>query len=417
MIRILSSVAPLLLGVAILLTGQGLQGTLLPVRANLEGFSTLSIGLMGGAYFFGFTLGCLRGSTLLRRVGHIRVFAAMTAAASAVPLLHGLWVETWLWWVLRFVTGYCFAVLYVVIESWLNEQATNETRGMVFSAYTLITLTVLAVGQQMLLLYDPQQMALFAIASAIVSIAAIPVVLSVAPTPTQAKEKVRLDLRRLFRISPAGALGCLASGLANGPFWALAPVFVAGYSSEVSLAAWFMTSAVLGGAVGQWPLGFWSDRVDRRWVIAFAATMGMLVGLASWVFFSHLTPVLLMALGAAWGAVAFPLYAVSVAHSNDHARPGEYVMISSGLLLMYGIGAIGGPFIASLAMQWLGSGGLFLYTAAIHVLLLGYIAFRFFKREPMQEEEHRKFVDALAGTQTASHVYEDEIAEQEQASS
>jgi len=417
MIRILSSVAPLLLGVAILLTGQGLQGTLLPVRANLEGFSTLSIGLMGGAYFFGFTLGCLRGSTLLRRVGHIRVFAAMTAAASAVPLLHGLWVETWLWWLLRFVTGYCFAVLYVVIESWLNEQATNETRGMVFSAYTLITLTVLAVGQQMLLLYDPQQMALFAIASAIVSIAAIPVVLSVAPTPTQAKEKVRLDLRRLFRISPAGALGCLASGLANGPFWALAPVFVAGDSSDVSLVAWFMTSAVLGGAVGQWPLGFWSDRVDRRWVIAFAATMGMLVGLASWVFFSHLTPVLLMALGAAWGAVAFPLYAVSVAHSNDHARPGEYVMISSGLLLMYGIGAIGGPFIASLAMQWLGSGGLFLYTAAIHVLLLGYIAFRFFKREPVQEEEHRKFVDALAGTQTASHVYEDEIAEQEQASS
>jgi MFS family permease len=417
MIRILSSVAPLLLGVAILLTGQGLQGTLLPVRANLEGFSTLSIGLMGGAYFFGFTLGCLRGSTLLRRVGHIRVFAAMTAAASAVPLLHGLWVETWLWWLLRFVTGYCFAVLYVVIESWLNEQATNETRGTVFSAYTLITLTVLAAGQQMLLLYDPQQMALFAIASAIVSMAAIPVVLSVAPTPVQAEEKVRLDLRRLFRISPAGALGCLASGLANGPFWALAPVFVAGYSSDVSLVAWFMTSAVLGGAVGQWPLGFWSDRVDRRWVIAFAATMGMLVGLASWLFFSHLTPVLLMALGAAWGAVAFPLYAVSVAHSNDHARPGEYVMISSGLLLMYGIGAIGGPFIASLAMQMVGSGGLFLYTAVIHVLLLGYIAFRFFKREPVHEEEHRKFVDALAGTQTASHVYEGEIAEQERSSS
>ncbi|MCJ7816210.1 MAG: MFS transporter, partial [Xanthomonadales bacterium] len=166
--RILLPVAPLLIGVAILLTGQGLQGTLLPVRANMEGFSTLAIGLMGGAYFFGFTLGCLRGSTLLRKVGHIRVFAAMTAAASAAPLLHGLWQEPWLWWLLRFVTGYCFAVLYVVIESWLNEQSTNETRGAVFSAYTLITLTVLAVGQQMLLLYDPAQMSLFAIASAIV---------------------------------------------------------------------------------------------------------------------------------------------------------------------------------------------------------------------------------------------------------
>jgi MFS family permease len=288
---------------------------------------------------------------------------------------------------------------------------------MVFSAYTLITLTVLAVGQQMLLLYDPQQMALFAIASAMVSLAAIPVVLSVAPTPRQAEERVRLDVRRLFRISPAGALGCLASGLANGPFWALAPVFVAGYSSNVSLVAWFMTSAVLGGALGQWPLGFWSDRVDRRWVIAFAALMGLLVGLATWLFSTHMSPGLLMALGAAWGAVAFPLYAVSVAHSNDHARPGEYVMISSGLLLMYGIGAIAGPFMASLAMSWMGSGGLFLYTAVVHILLLGYVAFRFVKREPVQEEEHRKFVDALAGTQTASHVYEDELAEQEQSAS
>lgn len=410
MIRTLSSVAPLLFGVAILLTGQGLQGTLLPVRANLEGFSTLSIGLMGGAYFFGFTLGCLRGSTLLRRVGHIRVFAAMTAAASAVPLLHALWVETWLWWVLRFMTGYCFAVLYVVIESWLNEQATNENRGAVFSAYTLITLTVLAVGQQMLLLYDPQQMQLFAIASAIVSLAAIPVVLSVAPTPRHAEGKVRLDLARLFRTSRAGSLGCLAAGLANGSFWALAPVFVAGYSSEVSLAAWFMTSAVLGGAVGQWPLGLWSDRVDRRWVIAFAAVTAMLVGTTIWVAFKVMSPLVLMLLGACWGAVAFPVYAVSVAHTNDHARAGEYVMISSGLLLMYGIGAIVGPFFASVAMHLLGSGGLFLYTALIHLLLICYIAMRFARRKPAPEEEHRRFVDALATTQTASQVYEDEIS-------
>ncbi len=410
MIRTLSSVAPLLFGVAILLTGQGLQGTLLPVRANLEGFSTLSIGLMGGAYFFGFTLGCLRGSTLLRRVGHIRVFAAMTAAASAVPLLHALWVETWLWWVLRFMTGYCFAVLYVVIESWLNEQATNETRGAVFSAYTLITLTVLAVGQQMLLLYDPQQMQLFAIASAIVSLAAIPVVLSVAPTPRHAEGKVRLDLVRLFRTSRAGSLGCLAAGLANGSFWALAPVFVAGYSPDVSLAAWFMTSAVLGGAVGQWPLGLWSDRVDRRWVIAFAAVTAMLVGTTIWVAFKVMSPLVLMLLGACWGAVAFPVYAVSVAHTNDHARAGEYVMISSGLLLMYGIGAIVGPFFASVAMHFLGSGGLFLYTALIHLLLICYIAMRFARRKPAPEEEHRRFVDALATTQTASQVYEDEIS-------
>lgn len=407
--RTLLSVAPLLIGVAILLTGQGLQGTLLPVRASLEGFSTLTIGLMGGAYFFGFTLGCLRGSTLVRKVGHVRVFAAMTAAASAAPLIHGLWQEPWLWWLLRFVTGYCFAVLYVVIESWLNEQSTNETRGAVFSAYTLITLTVLAVGQQMLLLYDPQQMALFAIASAIVSLAAIPVVLSVAPSPAHTESEVKLDLRRLLRISPAGALGCLAAGLANGSFWALAPVFVMGFSSDVSLSAWFMTSAVLGGALGQWPLGFWSDRVDRRWVIAFTALIGLLMGLLIWQFYGQVSTLSLMLMSAAWGAVAFPVYAVSVANANDNADPGEYVMISSGLLLMYGLGAIAGPFIAPMVMHLAGPGGLYLFASAVHLVLLVYVVYRIKLRAYESSKEHLPFSDSLASTQTASHIYEEEM--------
>jgi len=407
--RILLPVAPLLIGVAILLTGQGLQGTLLPVRANMEGFSTLAIGLMGGAYFFGFTLGCLRGSTLLRKVGHIRVFAAMTAAASAAPLLHGLWQEPWLWWLLRFVTGYCFAVLYVVIESWLNEQSTNETRGAVFSAYTLITLTVLAVGQQMLLLYDPAQMSLFAIASAIVSLAAIPVVLSVAPSPAHTETKVKLDLRRLMQISPAGAMGCLAAGLANGSFWALGPVFVYGYSANVSLSAWFMTAAVLGGAAGQWPLGLWSDRVDRRWVLAFTALVGLIMGLLIWWFYAQVSTQHLLLMSAAWGAVAFPVYAISVANANDNAGPGEYVMVSSGLLLMYGLGAIVGPFLAPMLMHLVGPGGLYLFAAGIHFALLGYTLFRIKRRTRPSEEEHLPFSDSLASTQTASQYYEEEL--------
>jgi len=406
--KTLLSVTPLLIGVAILLTGQGLQGTLLPVRANMEGFSTLAIGLMGGAYFSGFTLGCLRGSRLLRNVGHIRVFAAMTAVASATPLFHGLWQEAWLWWLLRFITGYCFAVLYVVIESWLNEQSTNETRGAVFSAYTLITLTVLAVGQQMLLLYDPAQMSLFAIASALVSLAAIPVVLSVGPSPAQAEERIKLDLRRLMQISPTGTLGCLAAGMANGSFWALAPVFVFGYSENVSLAAWFMTAAVLGGAAGQWPLGLWSDRVDRRLVIAFAALIGVIVGVFIWWFYADVSTLNLMLMSAAWGAVAFPIYAISAANANDNAGPGEYVMVSSGLLLMYGLGAIAGPFLAPLLMGFVGPGGLYLFAAGVHLLLLGYTLYRMKERMYKAEEDHRPFADSLAATQTASNYYEED---------
>ena len=409
MLRLLAPVAPLLVGVAVLLIGQGLQGTLLPVRANLEGFSTLTIGLMGGAYFLGFTLGCLRGSILVRRVGHVRVFAAMTAAASAAPLLHGLWVDIWVWSALRLVSGYCFAVLYVVIESWLNEQATNETRGAVFSAYTLITLTMMAGGQQMLLLHPPQQMYLFAIASALVSIAAIPVVLSGAATPAHHEAQIRLDLRRMFDISPAGALGSLAAGLANGAFWSLAPVFAAGYSDDLKITAWFMTAAVLGGAAGQWPLGRWSDHVDRRWVILFAAATGMLVGLALWAAVDAETPLYLLLLSGAWGAVAFPLYSVSAAHANDYARPNEYVMISSGLLLMYGIGAIAGPFIAPLFMAGVGDGGLYLFTAVVHLLLAGYTVFRISRRARPEQTEHLPFSDSLAATQTKSQVYEEEL--------
>jgi MFS family permease len=347
----------------------------------------------------------------VQRVGHVRVFAAMTAAASAVPLLHGLWVELWLWTLLRLVTGYCFAVLYVVIESWLNEQSNNETRGAVFSAYTLITLTVLAAGQQMLVLYDPRDIPLFALTSVLVSLASIPVVMSIGPSPAHEETEVRLDIPKLLRTSKAGAMGCLAAGLANGSFWSLAPVFVAGYSPDVSLVAWFMTAAVLGGALGQWPLGLWSDRVDRRWVMAFACSVGLASGAVIFFAFQGLGLWGLLALGAVWGGTAFPLYAVAVAQANDQAEPGEYVQVSSGLLLMYGVGAVVGPFLAPAVMRFTSAGGLFLFTALVHLVLLAYLVLRIPRKAAVPEEDHRPFSDSLASTQTASHVYEEELSE------
>ncbi len=407
MIRTLTPVASLLLGVAILLTGQGLQLTLLPVRANLEAFSTLSIGLMGGAYFLGFTVGCLRGIRLVQKLGHVRVFAAMAALASAAPLLHALWLDTWVWWVLRLTSGFCFAVLYVVIESWLNEQSSNENRGTVFSAYVFISMTVMAVGQQMLLLYDPKEMALFAMASVLVSLAALPVVLSTSATPRHS-DAVRLNLRRLLQISRTGMVACLASGMANGAFWALAPVFTAGVSDKVALAAGFMTGAVIGGAAGQWPLGYWSDRVDRRIVIAAVALCAAAVGAVMWLLYGALSMPAMIVLSGAWGALAFPLYSIAVAHSNDYAQKGEYVMVSAGLLLMYGLGAIIGPFLAAAAMTLVSASVLYLYTAVIHLLVFGYVLIRVQRRVPAPLAEHVPFSEALTSVQTASQVYEEE---------
>ncbi|MDH4047166.1 MAG: MFS transporter [Gammaproteobacteria bacterium] len=407
----LAPVASLLIGVSILLTGQGLQGTLLPVRATLEGFSTVSIGLMGAAYFFAFTVGCLKGGELVKRVGHVRVFLAMTATASAVPLVHGLVLDAWIWTLLRMLTGFCFAVLYVVIESWLNDRSTSENRGTIFSTYVMITMTVLAAGQMMMLLYDPADLQLFAIASVLVSLAALPVALSTAPSPGL-PQTVKPNFRRLMKISPGGSIACLASGFTNGAFWALAPVFTAGLSDDLSLAPWFMTATVIGGAVSQWPLGFLSDRIGRRKVLIASAVAAAGVGAAIVVWGPQLSFASICLLGAAWGAMSFPLYTLAVAHTNDYVDPREYVMVSAGLLLMYGVGAIIGPFVASTAMTFAGATALFLYAAVIHGLLVLYALYRLLRRKSAPSDKHMPFGDALTSAVTASQVYEDEMGHQ-----
>jgi MFS family permease len=406
--RSLAPVAALLISVSILLTGQGLQGTLLPVRATLENFTTLAIGAMGAAYFLGFTLGCLKGGQLIGKVGHVRVFLAMTALASASPLLHGLVVTQWSWGILRLITGFCFAVIYVVIESWLNERSTNENRGFVFSTYAMITLTVLAVGQMMTLLYDPSGLQLFAIASVLVSIAAIPVALSRAETP-EAPLLVEVNLKRLFQISPTGTVGCLATGLVNGSFWALAPVFTQGASGEVALAAWFMTSAVIGGAITQWPLGAASDRFGRRFVLVGIVLIGAVASSALVLLSMGGSFLTINLLGAFWGTMAFPLYAISVAFVNDYAEPTEYVDVSSGLLLMYGIGATVGPFIASTLISATDFTGLFLFSGIVYALLAATALARAIGRRGVMIDEPVAFRRSLAAARTASQVYEEEV--------
>ncbi len=404
----LGSVATLLIGVAILLAGSGLQGTLVPVRASLENYSTFAIAAIGAAYFLGFTVGCLRGGELVKNVGHVRVFLAMTALASAAPLIHGLILDPITWSVLRFLTGFCFAVLYVVIESWLNERASNENRGIVFSTYVMITLTMMAAGQMMTLMYDPAGLELFVVASVLVSVAAVPVALSKSLTPDVPQE-TDVNLRRLFKISHSGLFGCLATGLASGAFWSFAPVFAAGSTNDTSLVAWFMTAAVAGGALGQWPLGFLSDKFGRRKALVVAAGTAALVAVIIVSTFGDMDFTGRILLSAAWGFFAFPLYSISVAHSNDYADPADYVMVSSGLLLMYGLGATVGPFLASALMVLGDLSGLYLMTGITHFVIAIYVLQRIFRRSSAPVEQHILFSDAMATAHTASQVYEEEI--------
>lgn len=402
MTRILSPILALLFSTSLLLMGNGLQGTLLPVRGQIEGFSPLAIGVMGSAYFLGFGAGCVGGPRLIKRSGHVRAFAAVVAIASVVVLAHAILLDPWIWSLMRAGTGACFAVLYMIIESWLNEMSSNEDRGLVFSVYTTIQLTVMTLGQLMLMLDEPTNFPLFSVASALISLSAVPLALTRASVPGPI-EAVALDFRGLYETAPIGLVGCLVVGLTNGAFWSLAPLFVQSSGGDTQQVALFMSTAILGGAIGQWPLGRLSDGVDRRFVIQLSSIGAAAAGVfAAWATMASAELVLLG--GFLYGFFAFPLYTVCVAHTNDFVAPNGYVQAASGLLLVYAIGAVAGPLFASALMTGSGHSMLFLYTASIQLALVLYVIRRFPLRRRPPETERIAFSDALVISTTTSNV-------------
>lgn len=404
MARTLLPVSALLASVAILLLGNGLQGTLLPVRAQLEEFGSVNIGILGSSYFLGFAIGCFLAPHAVRRVGHIRAFTAMVAIASTVSLAHALIVIPSVWWVFRALTGFCFAGLYMIIESWLMERSTNETRGFVFSVYTIINLTVITAGQMLTAVDDPRGFPLFAIASILVSLAAVPISLSTAIAP-QPPKTVRVRPVHLFRISPVGVLGSFSVGLANGAFWSLGPVFAQREEGDVTAVAIFMSLAVIAGAVGQYPLGRLSDKHDRRRIIVGACIAASIAGAALSASSLYWGPdYLILGLAAVFGAFAFPLYSLCAAHTNDHVEADGFVEAASGLLLVFSAGAVIGPVLASLAVQSYGVWSLFLYTAVVHFALAAYATYRTRTREAPSEEDRGTFQEAATMSQTVSTI-------------
>lgn len=402
-------IAALLLAVALLLTGNGLLGTLIPVRAQIEAFSTFTIGLLGSTYFLGFAAGCIYGPYLVHRVGHIRTFTAMASIVSAVTLGQGLIALPLPWSIMRVITGFCFAVLYIVIESWLNERSTNETRGRVLSAYLIITLTVVTVGQFMIMLADPGGLTLFTLVSILVSVAVVPVALSGAAAP-QPIETFRIRFAKLFRTSPIAFTGCLGVGLANGAFWTLAPVFVERSGFGIPAVAMFMSATVLGGAAGQWPVGRFSDKMNRGLLIVIMSACAAALGVAVIVSSSASLPWLLAA-AAGWGAFSFPLYAVTVAQANDRALSTEFVETSGGLLLTYAAGAVIGPLAATGFMDILKPGGLYAFTAATHLLVVGFAYWQLQRERPVPEEAQIPFTEALQAAHTVSPTFDAQIQE------
>ena len=365
---------PLLVTAGILIGGNGLQGTFIALRASQEGFSTSLIGFVGAGYSIGFAIGCIYVTRVLRAIGHIRTFSAMAAIASASAIAMVLLIDPVFWFAMRLVAGICFASLFATVESWLNASVTNANRARTLSIYRLVDLGSVTAAQYVIPGVGIGGFEIFAFIAMALSLSLVPISLADRSSPT-VPEAIRFDVKKLWNISPLATVGCIVVGLTNAAFRNLGPIYAHDIGLSVTAIASFMSAGIVGGVVLQYPLGIYSDRLDRRLVI-LVATFGSALAALYLAF---------VAGGDEWknlvgifvfGAFAMPLYSLCSAHANDHAGEGEHALVSAGMLFFWSCGAIIGPLFASVLLQFFGPQALFLYTAVVLVAFMAYTALR-----------------------------------------
>lgn len=390
MFAAISTAWPLLLGIGLLMIGNGLQGTLLGVRATLEGFPTATTGLIMSCYYAGFLSGSLITPRVVARVGHVRVFAALASLASASAIVHSIFLDPYSWGAMRLVTGFCFAGLYVVAESWLNDIATNDTRGQLLSVYMVITLGGMAGGQLLLNFADPETFKLFAMISVLISVALVPTCLTASRTPSF-DAPTPVPLMKLYRLSPLGVVGSLITGTANGALFGMGAVYAGSVGMSFAEISYFMGASAIGGMLLQWPIGRISDRYDRRTVLTVVTFLAALVAAAMiWMPMPEFSVLLIMI--ALFGGLNYPLYSLFIAHTNDFLEPDQRVAASSGLMLVIGIGAILGPFAAATSMNIFGPDGYFICLCFIHVVIGVFALYRMSMRTAVPVDEQVAYV-------------------------
>ncbi len=365
---------PLLVTAGILIGGNGLQGTFIALRASQEGFSTSVIGFVGAGYSIGFAIGCIYVTRVLRAIGHIRTFSAMAAIASASAIAMLLVVDPIFWFAMRLVAGICFASLFATVESWLNAAVTNANRARTLSIYRLVDLGSVTAAQYLIPGIGIGGFELFAIVAMSLSLSLVPISLADRSSPT-VPEAIRFDVKKLWNISPLATVGCIVVGLTNAAFRNLGPIYAHDIGLTVTAIASFMSAGIVGGVVLQYPLGLYSDRLDRRLIILIATFGSALAALYLAIFASGDELKNLVGIFV-FGAFAMPLYSLCSAHANDHAGEGEHALVSAGMLFFWSCGAIIGPLFASVLLQFFGPQALFLYTAVILVAFMAYTALR-----------------------------------------
>ncbi|HTV69360.1 MAG TPA: MFS transporter [Rhizobiaceae bacterium] len=388
---------PLLIAAGILLGGNGLQGTLIALRGAAEGFSPSTIGFMGTAYFAGFLLGCLAITRMLQSVGHIRAFSALAALAAAGTLMLVLVIDPIAWSAIRFLTGFCFAGLFTVMESWLNSGVSNRDRAQVLALYRIIDLGAVTGSQFLIPIFGADGFTIFAIMSIMITLSLVPVSLGDRSNPSP-PENVKLDLGRAWRISPLAAIGCIFVGITNSAFRTMSPVYAEEIGLSVTDVVTFVSVSIIGGAVIQYPLGYLSDRWDRRLVLLLTCSCAMIAALAL-AWFAGSDPLANFIIVFIFGSFAMPMFSLSAAHANDRADKSEFVLINAALMLFYSIGAIGGPVAAAWAMQRYGPPALFVFNASVYAIFILIILYRMQVRSAVPESRRGRFI-ALLRTST-----------------
>ncbi|MDH3791239.1 MAG: MFS transporter [Rhodospirillales bacterium] len=385
----------LFLGIAMMMLGNGLQASLLGLRATAEGFSTGTTGLVMSFYYLGFLAGSTLTPKIVKNVGHVRVFSALASLASTAALIHAAFVEPFTWGAMRFVTGFCYAGLYIVAESWLNDRATNETRGQLLSVYMLMILGGVTVGQLLLNVADPNGFLLFVLASVLVSLALVPVSLTAGPAPAfDAPSKV--GLLELYRMSPLGVAGAMATGMAHGVLFAMGAVYADRTGLSVAEISIFMGAAYLGGMIFQWPIGRLSDRFDRRRVMTAVTLLAAIFAVSAVLVSTHSVEALML-VTLLFGGMTLPMYSLCIAHTNDYLEPGQMVAASATLVLVGGLGASLGPPTVAAMMALVGPDGFFVALGMIHAAIGGFALYRMSQRAPVPLDEQNPMVPVPSG--------------------
>ena len=398
MFQVIATSWALLLGMALLMMGNGLQATLMGVRGALEGFTTFELSIVTSAYFAGFLIGSRTTPWMIRRVGHVRVFAALASLISAALILFPTISDPWFWTALRVVIGLGFSGVYVTAESWLNNAASNENRGRTLSAYMTVQMFGIVSGQAILAMGDPAGFIVFIIPSVLVSVSFAPILLSVSPTPVFETAKP-MGLGKLFRSSPLTLVGMALLGGLFAALLGMGSVYATRIGLGVGQVSSFVGAIFVGSMLFQYPIGWLSDRLDRRKLILFLAAVGGVTSFIAFLWDGDFTFLLFVAL--VMGGTVNPLYSLLIAYLNDYLATDNMAAASGGLVFVNGLGAVGGPIVTGWLMELAGPRGFWLFIAILLTALVCYAAYRMTQRAAVPADETGVYVSVLP---TASPV-------------